>query len=351
MDYGNNPYAIAIHTSDRLSFKTCRRRWDILSDNRQGRKPIEAPRPLEFGSAFHAGMATFYNPYTWAKTDEAREIMVVAAINAFKTTMRDMKARYLYLTGNEALSDEQQVEYLEDLDLGEGMFWHYFDYVKRHNMDRFTPAAVELSFEVDIFTSDEIVLYFSDLMARALEQGYTGLRIVYRGRIDCLMQDEWGQYWIIDWKTTARMRDDLEYLEMDEQLGSYNWALEHMLGIKVEGNQNNPTSYDMALKQLTEEGEDLSLYEDYLNFLKAEGIVYVRRTKIHRNAHQHHEIGERIKMEVREQLNPNLLIYPSPGPWKCNGCPVRPVCVGMNDGSDVQWILNQYTTLEMRTNA
>jgi hypothetical protein len=341
-----------------------------------GRKPIEAPRPLEFGQASHAGFAAFYQPATWEMTlDDRRPLMVAAAVAAFKQSMISTKARFLELTGADALEDKAQEEFLEDMDLGPGMLMHYFDYVQRHNLDRFRPITVEASFEVDIFTPAEIAYYFPELLAAHPE----GVRIVYRGRLDALVEDEWGEYWIVDWKTTARMRDNMAFLEVDEQLPSYNWAMEHILGIKIAGNmyaeiykaypqllpenkvvrlgrrfsvnKQNPTSHDIVVAQLTAEGEPLELYEDYLNFLLAEGITYVRRTPMHRNRHELREMGERIKMEVREQLNPDLLIYPSPSPFKCDGCPVRPVCIGMNDGSDVQYILNTYTTKEMRTNA
>lgn len=368
------PYVISIHTSDRIAFKSCRRQWDILSDNRQGRKPIETPRPLDFGQAFHAGMATFYSPTTWSRTlSEDRPIMVAAAIASFKQVMIANKARYLELTGKEALEDEQQEEFVEDMELGPGMFLHYFDYVQRHNLDRFTPIQTELGFTIDIFTDKEIALFFPHLFQE-------GCRIVYEGRIDCLVLNEWGEYWIVDWKTGSMraLMSDIAFLELDEQLISYNWAVGTILGIPIAGNiyaqilkayplplpalantrlgrnfstnKQNPTSYDIVVKQLTEAGESLDLYADYLNYLKLEGMDYVRRTPMHRNRHELDMIGQNIKMEVLDQLDPNLRIYPSPSEFKCKYCSVRPVCIGMNDGSDVEFILNEYTTKEMRTN-
>ena len=363
---------IAIHTSDRLSFKRCRRRWDVLSDIRRGLKPYEAPRPLDFGTAIHKAMEVFYDPETWDLTlDEAtRPLIVENAVKAFVDSMASIKARYLRLSGKEGLEPEQREEYEEDLDLGTGMLRHYFQYVWERKLDRFTPIATEVDFEIDIFTPEEIVEYFPHLPE--------GTRIVYRGRIDQIVKDMLGQIWQWDHKTTARMRDQQGHLELDEQMGSYNWAM-WRLGIQVTGNiyaeiyknypkpleenktlrlgrrfsvnKQQPTSYDMAKAQLEAEGEDLELYEDFLHYLRADGQVYVRRTEVRRNLHELQEMERRIKDEVRDMLDPNLRIYPNPSPFSCDHCPVRQVCLAMNDGSDYQWILDTYFTQEKRNNA
>jgi hypothetical protein len=364
---------IKIHTSDRLSFKRCRRRWTWLSDLRTAIKPIEQPRPLSFGTAFHTAMQYYYNPDTWAKVlDPAtRPIIIEGAIMAGLEEIKAAKKRYLRLTGMEALDDEDQTKYLEDLELLEGMCRNYFDVVSKKALDEFTPVAVEIGFEVRIYTDEEEQLWFPWLPQ--------GVHIVYCGRVDLLMHDRKGLYWIWDHKSTARMRDNMTALELDEQLGSYNWALEYMLGIAIEGNmyaeihksfpqplpenkhvrlgrrfsiaKNQSTSYEVAKAQLEAEGEPLELYADFLNWLKVEGTTYVRRTAVRRNRHELMEMHERIKMEVRDMLNPDLLIYPSPSPFSCDNCPCRMPCLATNDGSDPQWILDTYFVKEKRSNA
>lgn len=352
---------IPIHNSDIQSFKGCRRRWDILSDIRQGRKPIETPRPFDVGTASHEAFAFFYNPKTWSRTlGDDRPVMVAGAIGIYKHTLEQQRARYVKLMKIEGLSPEQIDEHEAEVELGTGMLNHYFDYVRRHDCDRFQPIMVEKSFEVPILENEDNI-------------------VVYRGRIDALVLDEWGQYWIVDWKTALQFRDNMGYLELDEQLGSYNWALQQVLGLPIAGNiyaeirkayplppprlqttrkgcnfstnRQNATSYELALQTFTEAGEDLMMYEEYLNFLRVEGFEYVRRIQVHRNQHELKELGERIKGEALDMLNPNLRLYPSPSPFKCNGCPVRPICIGMNDGSDVNYLMETFTTIEQRTNA
>lgn len=374
---------IPIHTSDIIGFKKCRRRWDMLSDLRMGRKPIEAPRPLDFGQAFHAGMAVFYDPKTWAMTlDERRPIMVAAAVTAFKNTLKGQKQRYLRLMNAEALEDDAQTEYLEDLKLGEDMLAHYFDYVASHGLDDFEPLAVELGFEVALYGPDQVAKRFRRVHQEALAEGYSGAMIVYRGRVDALVKDTHGRVWVVDWKTTVRL-EPMANLELDEQLGSYNWALELQLGIKIAGNiyaeiykgapapparlknarlgrifstsKTQTTSYDLMMASLEEAHEPVELYEDYLTFLKHEGLQYVRRTETARNRHELAEMDRRILNEAADMLRDDLYIYPSPdlyatGAFSCRSCPVKAVCIGMNDGSDWEDILNTYTTKETRTN-
>jgi hypothetical protein len=55
-----------IHTSERKSFRACRRRWDWLF--RGHYYPVETAKPLEFGIAYHKAMEVWYNPDTWTGT-------------------------------------------------------------------------------------------------------------------------------------------------------------------------------------------------------------------------------------------------------------------------------------------
>ena len=367
------PLVLAFHNSDIIKFKKCRRAWDITSDLRQGLKPIVQPQPLSFGTAVHAGFQTYYEPATWDLTKDPvkRQLIIENAITAFKDEVKSAKDRYLQLSGQPSLEEVMLDKYYQDLDLGEGMLRHYFDYVYKHNMDRFTPVAVELGFQVDLWTPEEIATMFPKLPQ--------GTRVVFKGRIDLLLLDEWGEYWIWDHKTTARLKDTMPFLELDEQLGSYNWALQIKNGIKIAGNiysetlkaypkpltlnksrrlgclysvskSTASTTYEIALAQLKEAGEDLEPYKEFLHWLKEEGPQFVQRTPVYRNQHELADIGNRIRMEVQDMLN-DPHIYPNPDMFKCGYCESRQVCIAMNDGSDVDFITKEYFIKEKRTNA
>jgi hypothetical protein len=190
--------------------------------------------------------------------------------------------------------------------------------------------------------------------------------VVYQGRLDGIVEDSFGWYWILEHKTAGQL-GTTEYLQLDDQTGSYCWAIQKKLGIRVQGviyneavkdfptpptqlvnarqgrnfsvNKMQKTTHDVYLKTLIEAKEDISLYEDFLNYLKLEGNPYFRRTQVHRNVHELENMGKYIRAEAEEMINPNLVMYPNPGKFNCSWCAFKEVCIAMNDGSDWQFIL------------
>jgi hypothetical protein len=364
---------IPIHNSDIQSFKGCRERWNWMSDLREGLKPIETPTPLSFGSAIHAAEEVYYHPQTWSLVmggGKMREAVIANAINAFMDHVRGTKKRYLKFSGREALDEVQQDEYDEQVNLGVGMLLHYFEYIWQHDIAAgITPVGVEVPFEFPIFDTIE--------EQNELLPHLVGYIVVFRGRIDLLAQDKDGLLWIIDHKTTAAMKDKLQFLEMDEQMSSYilgysiaeapiagaiyNEILKGYpkppernattrLGRNFSVNKQQHTSYDVYLETITAAGEDVSLYEDFLNWLKNFGPTYVRRTFIPRTNAELISTARNIKMVTLDMLD-NPRIYPSPGRWSCDYCPAAQACLAKLDGTDYQWILDTNFIKEPRTNA
>jgi hypothetical protein len=343
-----------IHTSDRLSFKRCRRRWNWASHLRGNLKPVKTARPLQFGSAIHRAMEVYYNPVTWNwvrhGTPEQRAVVERLVLDVFREEMLYDRRTAIIENDDKPLNAEEEAEWQEHLELGQGMLRHYFTWAPPR--DTFTPIGVEIDFYV--------------LIPDVLDE--KGEAVYYRGRIDLLVQDDWGYYWIIDHKTTARMDDGTEHLELDEQMGSYQWALEKQLGIPIAGsvynelykgypqpptmnkvqrqgrwfsvNKTQDTSYAMYLQTLIEYNEPIELYREVLDHFRLNGKQWFRRTQIHRSPHEMKEMGERISMEAMDMVDPNIRLYPNPSRFSCRWCPFRTPCLMVNDGSDVQWILN-----------
>ncbi len=359
--------AVIIRTSDRLSFKGCRRAWDYGSKIRQDLEPAGAvPKPLEFGTAIHAALEVWYHPDTWGRD---REVIELAALQRFLDVQEDQKRRYLEAQGQETLEEAMAEDYKERLTLGSGMLGHYFDYSKRKDT-RFKPVAVELEFEVPIFyegdTPGPLTVHEGRLRT------FDGEFVVYQGRIDMLVQDADGLYWIWDHKTTARMEEDTSFLELDEQCGSYGWALQHMLKIPIAGivynqlykgfpqppkknanqrkglwysvNKMQDTSYDLYLATV-QEGDPLGYagggYDDILNYLKNEGKQFFRRIQVHRNQKEYESLGRQIADEAIDMLD-DPRIYPNPGKWRCGWCAFRGPCLAQNEQSDVQYLIKNF---------
>ncbi len=344
---------IPIHTSDRIAYKKCRRAWNWGSRIRRNLVPNKPAMPLGFGSAIHAAFEVYYEPLTWhivRYNPEQRKVIVTLAIQAFVDYMEDMKQKIKLRTGQEVLAEHLEVEYTEHMALGLGMLENYFKWAPAR--DKFTVIAVEQKFEVLLFTLPD------------------GTDVVYRGRLDMLVQDDDGKYWIWDHKTAARFEEDTFFLTLDEQVSSYCWALALIKGIKIEGvvynevykgvpakparlssprkglifsvNKAQDTTYELYLEALREAEQPIEPYEDILNYFKNNAPQYVRRTTVYRTEKEQIALGLQIVAEAREMVDPEIAIYPNPNRFSCKWCSYRDPCVAQSEGSDAEWILKQY---------
>jgi hypothetical protein len=238
--------------------------------------PLTTAKPLEFGSAFHKAMETWYEPSTWDKDPETRETL---AILAFVNTCNEQKGHYLTLNdGN--IDPEIEADFKDRVNLGTGMI-RYHCRVVSPKVDRgFVPIKTEIEFEVPILDPQGKQLWckcdncrtmwtnssYYESFKRWQEEKYEklgdnrhlfhqippsdrenlywkewkGLPVTYGGRIDMLAQDENGRYWVFDWKTASRLSGQEEqdapdeFILLDDQITSYVWAL-WVLGIDVAG--------------------------------------------------------------------------------------------------------------------
>lgn len=354
-----------IRTSDRIAFKACRREWDWSSILRTNLVPIRGSKPLEFGTDWHLAMASYYDPDTWHLLKNAKTRDVVHH-HVRETFVRANNAnRDKYRDADGFLWSEIEDDFKERENLGLQMLNHYFQWAPGE--DKFTPRYVEVDFEVPVLDPDGKQLYMpapTQTFEGGFEQWWP---VFYQGKLDGIVEDQFGWYWILEHKTTGQM-GATEHLILDEQTGSYAWAVKHILGIRVQGviysealkdfpeppkelkkpqegrnysvNKNQRTTYDIVLETLIQSGENLEPYHDYLSYLKQEDNKFFRRMQVHRNVHEMDDIGHRIYIEAQEMLNPHLPIYPSPSRFTCTRCAFKAPCVAKNDGSDFQFLLD-----------
>jgi len=344
-----------IRTSDRIAWKRCRRAHHFGSTMHRNLVPLRGSKPLEFGTDMHEAWGVLYNPLTWplVKNSKTRGVILESVRQTF------IKANYehkkLYREGD-GYSVDVEEDFKERQELGLGMLDAYFDW--QIGVDTFTPTHVEVDFEVPILTPQGNEF-------RCFEHDWP---VVYQGRLDGIVQDSFGWYWILEHKTTSQM-GPTEHLVLDEQTGSYAWALMQMLGLRVQGviyneavkklahppvellrpregrnfsvNKQQDTTYEMAVHALSVAGEDLRLYDDFLSYLKLQGNKFFRRTQVHRNTYELQDQGVRIYHEAREMLNPETVPYPNPSRFNCMMCAFRSPCIAMNDGSDYEFLLQE----------
>jgi hypothetical protein len=303
-------------------------------------------------------MAVLYDPAAWSllMSPKTRGAILETVRQTFINANAEHRAKYADDTGYVDIDTE--ADFKEREDLGLGMLNAYFGW--QMGIDEFEPTHVEIDFEVPIITPDDEE-YICECH---------GWPVVYQGRLDGIVRDKFGWYWILEHKTAAQF-GPTEHLQLDEQTGSYAWALMQMLGLRVQGviyneavkkvahppkellrgqngrgfsvNKQQDTTYEIAVQALSEAGEDLTHpdYVSFLEYLKLQGNKFFRRTQVHRNLYELEDQGRRIFWEARDMINPDTVPYPNPSRFNCMMCSFRQPCIAMNDGSDYEFLLDE----------
>lgn len=332
-----------IRTSDRGLFRDCRQRWDFNSKIRLAYEPASSNPALEFGTAIHAGLEVYYDPDFWDIHYTERTEMAVARFLTVTAEQRRIFQRHF---GEDF---DKLVEYDARPELGEGMLRGYAEWANQK--DAFKPLYVEIEFEVPV----------PDPILPQRQFQVDGLPVFYQGRIDMLVEDDEG-YWIVDHKTAATFKEKEAYLMLDQQCGSYIWALQEQMGIKVEGviynelrkeiphepkvlksgmlsvDRRQLTTAELFGKKAAELGQDPEHYGEYFNWLKEQPNKYFRRQPVTRSQAELKQLGNNISREAWDMLT-SPYIYPNPGEYKCQGCAFRAPCLARQAGQDYDEML------------
>lgn len=386
----------SIHTSERRSFRTCRRKWDWIYND--GYHPTDPIKPLEFGTAYHAAMERYYEPSTWHFD---RDVLAASAIAEFRRHNERQRLLALEASANGNKSGPEsdiESDYNERIELGVGMLKHYF-YDVAPKLDFFTPVKVEVGFEVPLHRpgSEEFIfctcarcwakwsssVHGQQLTATAMrelgisEEDYRaggpgrwlGLPVTVGGRLDLLAKDDQDQYWIFDWKTCTQLLSDFDFsLFVDDQISTYLLALKR-LGVNVVGfvyheqvktypeapeplkrshqgrlfstAKNQSTTYELYLSTVEEgdpQGFQQGLYDTYLSYLKEFGPRFFNRRQLYRTDAELLATEEAIFLEFSDMQNGG--IYPNPSRFFCNNCPFKEPCLAKNQGADYIYALD-----------
>jgi hypothetical protein len=311
-------------------------------------EPLVPPKPLDFGIAIHAGLQAYYDPLSWTSPVEER---VLAAMGAFRLVCKEQKQSLMDVQQKVDLGIDLEEEFADRLDLGTKMLRHYGEWSPEQDKD-WEPVKVEIEFEVPVLEPGGRVFYCP----------HCGEAVVYQGRVDLLVKIG-DYYWIVDHKTAGQFAST-EHLDLDEQCGSYGWALQHILGLKVHGviynellkdfprppqmlqsgglsvNRQQKTTASMYVRELDKLGLNQGPYLDFIQYLVDKGNKFFRRTQIHRSQAEYRILGERIYYEALDMVDPTLRLYPNPGRFNCMGCAYKPPCLARSEGGDEEYILN-----------
>lgn len=347
--------AIIIRTSDRIAFKSCRRKWNWSSHLKANLGPRHLSSPLWFGSAIHYALEDYHG---WNYFGDPELAFKAFCISTAKNYKREMPS-------------DSQDHYV----LGKAMMRYYVDhwlgsYPRKPDETYWdkNPETGVLEPQVEVNFEIPIPVEAGSILAGHLERLGADI-VLYRGTIDRVVVDEWGQLWVDEYKT-AKMAQSTHF-QTDPQVTTYVWACSLIYGKPVAG-----VIYHQFVKKLPEPPKRLSngllssaatlatssvLYRDQLvnmygdvmkspskNQAKLNELMgsenddrdrYIVRERIHRNAEQCSHEAQKILLELEDMLNPDLPLYPNPTRDCSRMCSFLTPCINVDDGSDWEALL------------
>jgi hypothetical protein len=332
-------WAHVIRSSERESFKRCRRAWDFGSRTRQNLEPIKPTRVFDFDRAIHAALAVYYFPGMW---EWDRQIVLPLAIDGFLKSMQKQLDRY---AEHQKLSAEEERDWNDHWELGCALLNRYFQWAAA--VDRFSPIRVETEFEVNI---PDPLNPGQDLVIRE------GLPIRYRGRIDLLVVDGYDAYWLVKHKVVEDNWERLDQLLLNEQTVSYCWAWENFfLGMKIAGviyneirkevfrEPGSPQDASSPVAGLEPTASHRRMYAQSVRepdqIIKQEGNDLFRRTQIPRSRKELKNMGKQLALEALDMTNSEVRLYPTPSRENCSACAYVAPCIVMNESASASAIL------------
>lgn len=327
-----------IRTSDRGTFKNCRRRWAWSSHLHMNREPKQAQKPLWFGTGIHYALEDHFGLKEHASTKDAFDAYVSATVRQRRQEMPD--------------------DWKELREMGMAML----DYFERFWLPGRDPYTTYVHNGIPQTEVNFIVDLPFDVRAHFPDSPYD--RVIYSGTTDRVIVDSNDRLWLVDYKTAKTMKSS--HFANDPQVTAYCWAMSHVYQRPVAGMiywqflkdiptppeplksgkisvaQNQRTtrpfykralidtygSVDQAPLENRQFLDRLAMMED------SDRDAFIRRDKIYKNEDSLQAEGVKILMELEDMLNPNLPLYPNPN-FMCPGmCPFYECCVSMDDGSD-----------------
>jgi hypothetical protein len=334
-----------------------------------GYEPFRVKDYLDIGLAWHSALENWYSPEFSSPTAISVaadfEQRLGAALIALEEA-RTAQVQAILKAGVDDFELDQQFE--QDTVLLRAMLRNYAKWSVLN--DEFVPVFVEKEFEVPIkyYGLDTFFCQTCRTINTWADCEHEKGPVVYQGRVDGLVKDFDDNYYILEHKTASQLGGTY-WLAIDEQTGSYIWALREMLHIDIKGVIHTTTLkrvpeapkvlksglLSMDKRQSTDlmhYGEAITKqhpnwtaeaieaqYGEMLRFLESDAApVFIRRVVMDRPQEMIDNIGQRIYLEAWEIFS-EPAIYPTVSPMNCNPCPFFAPCLARQEDSDWQFLL------------
>lgn len=334
-------WAHVVHDTDRTLYKRCRRAWDLGARSRQNLEPVVPSALFDLDRAMRDAMAVYYFPGMW---EWDRSVVNPLAREAFLKSMRTQRADS---ESHPQLSAGEREAWETVVNTGVAVLDRYLEWAP--TVDRFTPVRVETDYEIDIPDPDR------DDQALTAPDGRS---LRFRGRVEMLAVDEDDVYWLVDHRLAGRDWEDPELLVLDEVGVSACWAWERFfIGMRIAGVIYNEMRIEAVEGGGPSEGAGgpatpaagragfghRRMYarparepDPRITCIDADGF---RRTRIPRSPEALDRMGRQVAVEALEMAGEAVPLYPHPTHANCISCAYRAPCLVMNEGADVEQLL------------
>lgn len=273
-----------IHASDIRLHKDCPRKYKYAKV--MGLRPKGPQRALDPGTGAHEALAAYYRGELDPRTEDG-------LAEFFKQWCEEN----IYAKAGDEGLDEKIVQEIDNIYEVLRLYPHYAAQNDDFKVLQYNgQPLVEIRFSVPLFDEDGRVVDTFD------------------GRIDAIVQDEWGHLWILEHKTLAQF-PNARLLELDEQCGLYLLAASKLFPeLRIRG-----VLYNVLRKT---------------DPRKAKTAVF-QRFQVTRATSELRFLEWNL-MASLEEIKRDQTFLPRPGLVKCPSCSYFTLCISENQGVDIQ---------------
>ncbi|HZQ78090.1 MAG TPA: hypothetical protein VFE55_12215 [Acidimicrobiia bacterium] len=314
---------------ERQLFLDCRRAWDLAAHERRAQEPARPARVADVDQAVKDALAVYYFPGMW---DWSRAIVAPLATEAFAKALRAGRAAYEETTGA-PLDEPAAAAWEADFAAGQRLLPAYYAWAG--GLDSWSTVQVETLFDVTV--PDPAAPAGTGLLAE------DGRGVLYRVRIDLVVVDDEGRYWLVEHRLRRGGWAGLDDLLLDDTALTRAWAWELGFLAPVAGTIHN----ELRLPAPGEAGPDdrapLPGPPEEIDLgsrvARRDGGHWFRRTLIPRTRPEIEGAGHRLAEQSRLMTRAGIEPYPTPTGTTCPPCQFRAPCLAMMDGADPEPVL------------
>jgi hypothetical protein len=316
---------------ERQLFLGCRRAWDFGAHERQGIERSVPASVVDLDQAVKDALAVYYFPGMW---DWKRAIVAPLATEAFAKAMRTQRQAYETATGA-SLDEAATARWEADFAAGQRLLSAYYAWAGV--VDDWATVQVETLFDVTVPEPGD-----PDTGLLAAD----GRGVLYRLRIDLVVVDDDGRYWLMEHRLCDGGFAGLDDLLLDDAALTRSWGWELGFLATVAGTIHNelrlPRAGEPGPEDVAPSGPgDIEMIDLGSRQVRREDGIWFRRTKIPRARAEIEGAGLRVAEQSRLMTRADLECYPSPGMSTCVPCEFRAPCLALMEGDDADAALTE----------